>query len=341
MRRLPMAVALSLAVLTAGCGLELPDQISLPSELTGGEPQTLDAATKSAQEVADRRTSGDFAGVWLMLTKQQRNGINQADYVALQNACAKTGLPARVTGVRLDNFTTAVVRWNLDVPGLSGIKVTKTMLYEDGKWALAPDPDFVWDYGQPVQQIIANRQASGDCDKSAVSTPSAPVPTQIPTRPSVPSLTSSPYSLPAAASTSEVNAPRTEQMAHLAAVRLAARDGNDRLVLEFTDLVPGYQIGYRSLPMQEDASGADIPLSGATAAVRINLMSATASGWAATGQTYFGPSTVTGDTTIITEARAAGDFEAVLTWVVGLRSEVPFRVSVLDGPPRLVIDFQH
>ena len=43
----------------------------------------------------------------------------------------------------------------------------------------------------------------------------------------------------------------------------------------------------------------------------------------------------------VTEVKAAGDYEAVLTWVVGLRAKVPFRVLVLDGPPRLVIDFQH
>ena len=30
-----------------------------------------------------------------------------------------------------------------------------------------------------------------------------------------------------------------------------------------------------------------------------------------------------------------------MTWVVGLLAEVRFRVAVLDGPPRLVIDFQH
>jgi hypothetical protein len=31
----------------------------------------------------------------------------------------------------------------------------------------------------------------------------------------------------------------------------------------------------------------------------------------------------------------------VLSWVVGLRANVPFRVLALEGPPRLVIDFQH
>ena len=52
-------------------------------------------------------------------------------------------------------------------------------------------------------------------------------------------------------------------------------------------------------------------------------------------------STLSADTEAVTEATAAGDYEAVLTWVVGLRAKVPFRVLVLDGPPRLVVDFQH
>ncbi|MGV0836149.1 hypothetical protein ABQE92_11250 [Mycolicibacterium thermoresistibile] len=75
--------------------------------------------------------------------------------------------------------------------------------------------------------------------------------------------------------------------------------------------------------------------------MRIALSAATASGWTTGERTYFGPSTVTADTAVITEAKEAGDFEAVLTWVVGLRAQVPFRVLVLEGPPRLVVDFYH
>jgi hypothetical protein len=152
---------------------------------------------------------------------------------------------------------------------------------------------------------------------------------------------SPPTQPPTSASTSDVSAARTPRTAHLAAVRLGPHDGYDRLVLEFTDLVPGYTIGYRPLPVQHDASGEDIPLPGAEAAMRISLMSATAAGWSTGERTYFGSPTVTADTTVVTEAKAAGDFEAVLTWVVGTRSKAPFRVDVLDGPPRLVVDFQN
>lgn len=165
-------------MLLAGCGLKLPDQINLPTQITGGDPRTLEAATAAGQEVADRQTSGDSAGVWLMMSKQVRNNISQADYVTLQNACSKSGLPAHVTGVRMDGPTVAIVRWNVDLPVLSGFKVTKTMVYEDGKWALAPDSDYAQDYSLPVQQIIAKRQAAGECDKSATppATSSTPTP---------------------------------------------------------------------------------------------------------------------------------------------------------------------
>ena len=40
----------------------------------------------------------------------------------------------------------------------------------------------------------------------------------------------------------------------------------------------------------------------------------------------------------IAPIQAAGDFEATLTWVVGLRSEVPFRVQELQDPPRIEVD---
>jgi len=38
------------------------------------------------------------------------------------------------------------------------------VVYEDGKWVLAPEPEFAKDLGKPVQQIIEERKASGDCE---------------------------------------------------------------------------------------------------------------------------------------------------------------------------------
>jgi hypothetical protein len=135
---------------------------------------------------------------------------------------------------------------------------------------------------------------------------------------------------------------QTDSAGSLVAVRLAHQKGYDRLVLEFADRVPDHTVGYRPLPAQADGSGKDIPLPGASAVVKIVLTPASGNGWGGVPRTYFGPSTVTAaNTASVTEAKAAGDFEAVLTWVVGLRAHVPFVVLVLDGPPRLVVDFQH
>jgi len=172
---------------------------------------------------------------------------------------------------------------------------------------------------------------------SAPTTPStAPLPTSAPRQSSSPAPHPPPLPPFATADVSEVR----NVYAHLVAVRMHREDGYDRLVLEFADGVPGYTVGYRPLPAQMDASGAEIPLPGASALVQVSLTPATADGWSTGERTYFGPSTVTADTATVTEAKAAGDFEAVLTWVAGLRAKVPFRVLVLDGPPRLVVDFQ-
>ena len=144
------------------------------------------------------------------------------------------------------------------------------------------------------------------------------------------------------ASTADVHAePSSTEMAHLVAVRLAGQDGFDRLVLEFTDRVPGYTVGYRPLPARQDASGFEIPLPGAGAVLQLSLNPATAAGWGGGPPTYAGPSTVTAETGSVTEATNAGDFEAVLTWVAGVREQQPFRVQVLDDPPRLVVDVSH
>ena len=140
------------------------------------------------------------------------------------------------------------------------------------------------------------------------------------------------------ASTADVHVEPSADMAHLTAVRMAGHDGFDRLVLEFADQVPGYTIGYRPLPAREDASGFEIPLPGAGTVLQISLIPATAAGWGGGPQTYSGPWDLSANTRSITEFKSAGDFEAVLTWVAGVRTQQPFRVLVLDGPPRLVVD---
>ena len=51
------------------------------------------------------------------------------------------------------------------------------MLYEQGKWTLAPTPEFVAELGQPIAQIIAAEKASGRCDEDAPSSSTSTVTT--------------------------------------------------------------------------------------------------------------------------------------------------------------------
>jgi hypothetical protein len=44
------------------------------------------------------------------------------------------------------------------------------------------------------------------------------------------------------------------------------------------------------------------------------------------------------DTTRIRQVRRTGDFEAVLTWVIGLDKQRPFRVTAEGAPTRLLVD---
>jgi hypothetical protein len=55
--------------------------------------------------------------------------------------------------------------------------------------------------------------------------------------------------------------------------------------------------------------------------------------------TYTGPASIeAADTTRIQQVRRTGDFEAVLTWVIGLDKQRPFHVSTQDGPSRVIVD---
>lgn len=138
-------------------------------------------------------------------------------------------------------------------------------------------------------------------------------------------------------STTPVSVPATHPTAHLVAVRAGRQDTVDRVVFEFSDRVPGYKVAYGSKPLT-DTSGKQVQLAGSAALV---VRMEAASGFNQdTGQTtYSGPKQVQPAGTRAVGALAQiEDFEAVLTWAVGLNAELPFRVSTLTSPPRLVID---
>jgi hypothetical protein len=135
------------------------------------------------------------------------------------------------------------------------------------------------------------------------------------------------------------------ETALLERVALGRHEGFDRVVFEFRNDVPGYRVSYVDPPLHEDGSGDVVEVDGAAFLV---VRMEPASGFDLSvdeGElVYRGPSRISGadaGTPVIREAVRTGDFEAVLSWAIGLGDRVDFRVQTLSGPPRLVVDVRN
>jgi hypothetical protein len=138
-------------------------------------------------------------------------------------------------------------------------------------------------------------------------------------------------------STTPVSVPVTHPAAHLVAVRAARQDTVDRVVFEFTEQVPGYKVAYSAKPIM-GTSGKEVALAGSAALV-VRMEQASGFNQNTAQQTYNGPKQLQpAGTRAVKEVAQVEDFEAVLSWGIGVTSEAPFRVSTLTSPPRLVID---
>ena len=132
-------------------------------------------------------------------------------------------------------------------------------------------------------------------------------------------------------STTPVSTSVSHPAAHLATVRVARQEGFDRVVFEFRDQTPGYRVEYATGPVM-NTEGREVAVAGPAKLV-VHMEQATGAA------SYTGPARVGAQgTTQVQELARVEDFEAVLRWVVGVRSQAPFRVTTLTAPPRLVID---
>jgi len=124
----------------------------------------------------------------------------------------------------------------------------------------------------------------------------------------------------------------------LIAVRSGRHEGFDRAVFEFRDGLPGYRIEYVKPPIIADPSGLPVQIAG-NAFLQVRMEPA--AGHDPNTGASTAPIEVSTGLPSLVEMKRAGDFEAVLTWVLGLRAEVDFRVFELMEPFRLVIDVKH
>jgi hypothetical protein len=135
------------------------------------------------------------------------------------------------------------------------------------------------------------------------------------------------------------------EIALLERLALGRHEGYDRVVFQFRNTLPGYKVEYVQPPLKEDGSGNLVKLEGnAFVVVRMEQASGFDLNTGEGVMVYKGPRRLEGSTSgtsVVQELVRTGDFEAVLTWAVGLSDRVDFRVETATSPPRLIVDFRN
>ena len=128
-----------------------------------------------------------------------------------------------------------------------------------------------------------------------------------------------------------------QQAATLTAVRAGGHATFDRVVFEFAGPRPGRTVRYVS-EVLHDASGEPVPLKG-RAFLEVTLSPATAHDHA--GHPTAGPLPSVAGLAALRQVADAGDFEAVLSFGIGLAARTPFSVRTFTAPTRIAIDVAH
>ncbi|KAB3519904.1 hypothetical protein GC425_08300 [Corynebacterium sp. zg254] len=136
----------------------------------------------------------------------------------------------------------------------------------------------------------------------------------------------------------------------LVAVRVGHHDGFDRVVIELEGTGPAGWYTRLGKTAAHQASGHPINVAGQYALdlgvemTPIDLEEAARQDGRMVLKPGVHPGTVAGDgepqDTVVTEVNYAGQFEARSQFVIGLTRKVPYSVTYLDGPPRIVVDFK-
>jgi hypothetical protein len=119
----------------------------------------------------------------------------------------------------------------------------------------------------------------------------------------------------------------------LTGIRASHHPGFDRVVFDFYGGVPSNRRA-EYVDAVIAPSGMAVPIAG-RAILQVTLQSARAHKDDGTGT---GPSRITFALPEVLTAVQGEDFEAVLTYGIGVAKRQPFRLSALDDPPRVVLD---
>jgi hypothetical protein len=133
------------------------------------------------------------------------------------------------------------------------------------------------------------------------------------------------------------------EIALLSDVRVETHAGFDRVVFQFENpSQPGVAAEFVERPLLEDPTGEEIAISG-DAILRVRMFPASSFDTSVdpARQTYTGPTRIAANLPVLVELVQAGDFEAQLSWALGLRGQVAFTLRTLADPSRVVVDVAH
>jgi hypothetical protein len=147
------------------------------------------------------------------------------------------------------------------------------------------------------------------------------------------------HPLPPPSSTSAVTLPPLgQEQVRLTDVRHGTHPGYDRVAFTFSGPAPGVRARYVPALVQ-DGSGAVVPVAGRAV---LELLFEPAVEHDDTGRlTWSGARSIRPGWPALQEIRAAGDYEGVLQFGLGLNERAGFRVLRLTAPTRVVVDVAH
>jgi len=127
----------------------------------------------------------------------------------------------------------------------------------------------------------------------------------------------------------------------LRVIRTGRHSGYERVVIEFTGPAPAYQVSYLDA-VREDPSDRPVALEG-DAFLLVVLSGGTLDTTPQVtdltkARSYTGPRRIRPDLDEVEEIAAAGDFEGVLSFGIGIDERAPFRVLRLSSPGRIAVD---
>jgi len=151
--------------------------------------------------------------------------------------------------------------------------------------------------------------------------------------------------LEGAGTTPLVGASTGSETALIDRIAVGRHEGYDRVVFQFQNGLPGYRVQYVQPPLKEDGSGNPVSIQGnAVVVVRMEPASGFDLNTGEGVMVYKGAKRIEGSaagTSVVQELVRTGDFEAVLSWAIGLSDKVDFRVQTATSPTRLIVDFRN